>query len=89
MGRGTVGSYTPGMDQPESWIAGHIRAIATRSDAESHRLSALLLRKPWPGGASDRSEQGALGWLRRWRPGRPSVEAIECACASGRCRVCN
>jgi hypothetical protein len=77
------------VDHHELSIAGHIKAIATRTDAESHRLSALLFRKPWPGGAADRSEQGAIGWLRRWRPGRPAIEAIECACASGRCGLCN
>jgi hypothetical protein len=77
------------MEQHEFSIASHIKAIATRTDAESHRLSALLFGKPWPGGPSDRSERGALDWLRRWRPGRPTVPAIDCACASGRCGVCN
>jgi hypothetical protein len=73
----------------DEWIAGHINAISTRTDAEADRLADRLLGQPWPGGASDRSERGALGWLRRWRPAGPAVEAIACACASGRCPVCN
>jgi hypothetical protein len=77
------------MDEHDLSIAAHIKAISTRTDAEADRLSEQLYSRPWPGGPFDRIEHGALGWLRRWRPGRPAVQALECACASGRCRVCN
>lgn len=77
------------MDERFQSIAAHIEAISTRTDAERTRLSRQLLSQAWPGGPVDRSEQTARGWVSRWRPRGPFPERIECACASGRCLVCN
>jgi hypothetical protein len=70
-------------------IRAHIESIATRSNSESRRLAQHLNRRSWPGGADDHTEPIALGWLQQWHPSGPAPATPLCACASGRCLVCN
>jgi hypothetical protein len=70
-------------------IAAHIESVSSRSASDTDRLASRIARSCWPGGAGDRLEPAALEWVRRWRPRGPIVGAIACACASGRCQVCN
>jgi hypothetical protein len=67
----------------------HISDIDGRSHAETGRLVARMQRFCWPGGSSDRSEPGAIGWVRRWRPARFDAVIPVCSCAQGRCAMCN
>jgi hypothetical protein len=70
-------------------ISEHVEAIAARTETDRVRLVARLLGRSWPGGTPDRSERAALGWIRHWRPGRPTLMPPACGCAKGRCLVCN
>jgi hypothetical protein len=65
-------------------LSEHIESISTRADRDTARLLAALIGKP-----SDRSEPGALDWVRRWGPRRVSFTPPPCSCSVGRCRVCN
>jgi hypothetical protein len=47
-----------------------------------------LLSQCWPNGG-DRSEPGAIAWVREWGPVRAALGPLECSCAAGRCAVCN
>ena len=81
-----VPSAAPAMaDDP---IHQHITACTALTDAETKSLTARILDECWPGGA-DRSEPGALGWVRRWRPGTSEAALPTCSCPHGRCIVCN
>jgi hypothetical protein len=73
----------------ESDITAHIEAISTRPDGETRRLVSHMLGSCWPGGHSDRTEPGALEWVRRWGPARRRGAPLACSCARGRCAVCN
>lgn len=77
------------MERRDFSIAEHVQAISTRTHGESSSLSRRLLGHSWPGGPTDRSELAALDWLSRWHPARAATDLIACACASGRCLVCN
>jgi hypothetical protein len=77
------------MDERARGIAAIIESIATRTDCESRRIARALLRRSWPGDASDRREPGALEWLRRWGPRGPVPVGPGCSCAAGRCALCN
>jgi hypothetical protein len=70
-------------------VRAHIESIASRSQLEVRRLTERLSGRSWPGGASDRSEPGALGWLTRWNASGPVPLTPLCGCASGRCLLCN
>jgi len=70
-------------------LEGHVEAIASRTQVESERLARVLVGSAWPGGHGDRSERGALEWVKRWRPGSGHLEPLVCGCARGRCAVCN
>jgi hypothetical protein len=70
---------------PPDDIRAHIEAIASRSERDLAELSERLSAR----GAHDRTEPGALAWLRRWRPRGPVPAAPACECADGRCLVCN
>jgi hypothetical protein len=72
-----------------AYVAALVEAIATRSDDDARRLTAVLGQRCWPGGASDRSERSALDWVRRWGPRRVAPALARCSCAQGRCAVCN
>lgn len=73
-------------DEP---IHERIAALDARTSAETSRLTSRILRGCWPGGAEDRSEPGALGWVQRWHPERIGATLPECSCARGHCVVCN
>jgi hypothetical protein len=66
-----------------------ITALDARTPAETGLLMARVLRASWPGGGEDRSEPGALDWIRRWHPERIGVTLPGCSCALGHCLVCN
>jgi hypothetical protein len=70
-------------------IRKHIEATAARGQRETSRLTSGMMSSCWPGGAADRSEPAALGWVRRWRPVTVGAELPVCSCARGRCFVCN
>jgi hypothetical protein len=70
-------------------IRAHIESIAARSDADLALLANRLSGGSWPGGASDRTEPGAIAWLQRWRPSGPAPATPLCGCAGGHCQVCN
>jgi hypothetical protein len=70
-------------------VRAHIASIATRTRRDAEELIDALRIRAWPGGSADRSEPGALGWLRRWRPTGPTPMPSVCGCARGRCLVCN
>jgi hypothetical protein len=70
-------------------VRAHIESIDGRTPREVSRLTERLSGRSWPGGPSDRSEPGALGWLRRWNAGGPAPLPPPCGCASGHCLVCN
>src|SRR3954452_7531452 len=65
-GRGIAPLVPVSLPHMDERIAGHISASSTRTDADADRLADRLLGESWPGGPSDRSERGALGWLRHW-----------------------
>lgn len=79
------------MSEPsrDEQIAEHINSIAGRSVADVVQLENRLLGRSWPGGVDDRSEPGALGWMRNWRPAGPAPLPELCGCAAGRCLLCN
>jgi hypothetical protein len=70
-------------------VLAHIASIATRTHRDAQQLTETLRARAWPGGTDDRSEPGALAWLKRWRPGVPAPIPAVCGCARGRCLVCN
>jgi hypothetical protein len=67
------------------------RLIASVRSVDATRMLARATRSAWPGGAADVTRPAALEWVRRWRPRHPvSGDQIPaCACATGRCLVCN
>jgi hypothetical protein len=72
-----------------AFVAAHIAAISARSPRDADALILHLGRRSWPGGSADRSEPGALEWVRRWGPGRLTASPLDCSCEQGRCAVCN
>jgi hypothetical protein len=70
-------------------IRKYIQAAGSVGLDELHRATDLILAAYWPGGLADRTEPAALPWVRRWRPGRACVSVPACACAAGRCPICN
>lgn len=74
---------------PEDEVLAHIESISSRTRGDVQQLTDVLNTRLWPGGGSDRSEPGALDWLRRWRPGGPAPLLVACGCANGRCLLCN
>jgi hypothetical protein len=80
---------TPDMDARNFSISELVEAISGRTDGESAGLSRLLVAHAWPGGTFDRTDRVASDWLSRWHPSRAAAEVVACACATGRCFVCN
>jgi hypothetical protein len=70
-------------------VRAHIESIASRTHGELEALTDRLSGRAWPGGGSDRTEPGALDWLRRWRASGPAPLLPLCGCAKGRCLLCN
>jgi len=62
---------------------------AARHDDDIDRLASRVTAFCWPGGSEDRSEPGALAWVRRWRPATAAAVLPVCSCAAGNCAVCN
>lgn len=69
-------------------LALHIRA-AGRPSIESERLMRVLNMALWPGGAQDRTDSVARGWLRMWGPTQVVIDPPRCRCAEGACPICN
>ena len=74
---------------PEPSLPAIVESIEGRSAKDTELLSSRLLGGCWPGGFGDRSEPGALDWVRRWGPSRLTAEPLSCSCVRGRCAVCN
>ena len=74
---------------PDDPIQDRITALDARTADETRELTARVRRGCWPGGDEDRSQPGALGWVRLWRPERLGTRVPACSCAAGRCAVCN
>jgi hypothetical protein len=70
-------------------LRAHIESISSRTQRDVQALTRRLNGRAWPGGPNDRSEPGALAWLRRWRARGPAPSLPLCGCANGRCQVCN
>ncbi len=70
-------------------IAAHVKSVSTRAKTDTDRLISAMLRSCWPGGTGDRTESGALDWVRRWGPRGVGALPPVCDCHAGRCRVCN
>jgi hypothetical protein len=70
-------------------IRQHIEAASGRPARDTQRLTVQIAGFCWPGGSEDRSEPGALAWLRRWRPATGGAALPVCSCAAGKCGVCN
>lgn len=73
----------------EDFIREHIEAAAARDEFETRGAIARIASACWPGGIEDRTEPGALAWVRRWRPATAGTALPACSCAAGRCAVCN
>ena len=57
--------------------------------ASAHDRAEDARRQDRPSERGDRISPVGAQWLRRWRP-RPIVMPLpDCACATGRCGVCN
>jgi hypothetical protein len=87
-----AGGYpTRSVEDPlhNAYVAALVEAVATRSDADAQRLTAVLGQRCWPGGSSDHTERGALDWVRRWGPRRDAPRLAQCSCAHGHCALCN
>jgi len=75
------------MDQ--DFIREHVEATASRDEREKRTVLARIAIVCWPGGTADRTEPGALPWIRRWLPGEATLALPQCSCAGGRCTMCN
>jgi hypothetical protein len=75
------------MDHDE--IREHIKAAAARGTPDALSLISRLRRACWPGGSEDRTQPGALPWVRQWHPVGLGATLSACSCASGRCVLCN
>jgi len=74
---------------PEPSLPAIVESIEGRSAKDTELLSSRLFGGCWPGGMGDRTEPGALEWVRRWGPSRLTAEPLPCSCVQGRCAVCN
>jgi hypothetical protein len=71
-------------------VAAAVESIHASSHEETRSLMVAMAGAGWPGRVEDRLDRGALEWLRRWAPARTVPGLVErCACAAGRCAVCN
>jgi hypothetical protein len=51
---------------------------------QSYRVASLL-----SGSSPDSTDPTARDWLRRWGTSGLQPKPLKCACATGRCRICN
>jgi hypothetical protein len=65
------------------------QVIAARENRRSPTAVSRLSGACWPGGGSDRLEPAAVAWVKRWRPASAAIALPMCACAVGRCAICN
>lgn len=70
-------------------IAGHIATIYARAQPDTDRLVAAMIGRCWPRDTGDRTEPGALDWVRRWGPRCTVPLPPVCSCALGCCSICN
>ncbi len=78
------------MQEPSyALLSAIVESISSRTPAEADALAGALSRRCWPGGTDDRTEPSALPWVKRWGPARLTPVPPACACAEGRCHVCN
>jgi hypothetical protein len=73
----------------DTLITALIETVGMWNDADRQRLASMLGSHCWPGGTLDRRDPGGTESLRKWRPGGPAPALPACACAGGRCAVCN
>jgi hypothetical protein len=73
----------------DTLITALIETVAMWNDADRQRLASMLGAHCWPGGILDRRDPRRAESLRNWRPGGPGPTLPACACAGGRCAVCN
>ena len=76
-------------ESPEDEVLAHIESISSRTRHDGLQLADVINSRLWPGGSTDRTEPGAVDWLRRWRPDGPAPLPLVCGCATGRCLLCN
>jgi hypothetical protein len=70
-------------------IRHHIEEASHGGAGDARRMTESIVSFCWPGGPADRSDPGALAWVRRWRPARAAAALPVCSCAHGNCAVCN
>jgi hypothetical protein len=70
-------------------VVSHIQSLTTRGWVETMQLTRRIGSGCWPGGSSDRTEPGALEWVRGWGPNGVAPPQAGCSCAQGRCALCN
>jgi hypothetical protein len=75
------------MDRDE--LRFHVESAGPLGQSGSLRLASLIVGACWPGGPEDRTQPGALEWLRRWHPKRIEAEFPACSCDTGHCPLCN
>ena len=82
--------YSVAMHEParEPSLPSIVASIDGRDAFDTERLVTTLRRRCGPGG-SDRTEPGAIEWVKRWGPSRITAQPFECSCVQGRCAVCN
>jgi hypothetical protein len=74
----------------DDFIREHIEAAAGRGEPATPSVITRVAGGCWPGGTEDRSEPGAIGWVRRWRPAARLGLVPVCSCSSAdHCAVCN
>jgi hypothetical protein len=80
------------MDDPprSAVVAALVSAIDTRTSYQTDWITRALMGGAWPGGHADRTYSSAAEWVRHWGPPRMREPyRNDCACAHGRCLVCN
>jgi hypothetical protein len=76
----------------EQRVREHIATVARRDPKEYAILADALQTVTWPDGGMDRRHGDATAWLQRYMDRRdrgPQPITRKCACAFGRCLVCN
>ena len=77
-----------GQGKPDRAALAALIGSAARVPGRRILLLDRLVERSWPGGG-DRTEPVARRWVRAWGPVRTLATPPPCACAGGRCSVCN